>query len=208
MMRDVNQSVTGDYAPQMYTMKRSLRDISFVVLLAVVFCGLLLCYNLATSDNTTSPKDITYYNITVIDNRREVTKRSPTTSSCGDLNSTPVCCDTDGTSMCCDANATRLCGDVNGTRLCDYRSHDGVDNWQTVLRGVSYVYSAHLDPVGTNTQSRIQILGTLRHSALIQHEDNVVLFYCRVWTRSLDGHQVQVVTVPITDIKRQASIRE
>ena len=64
-----------------------------------------------------------------------------------------------------------------------YRKSLAPDNWQTVEKNISYVYSAHLHPDSNDTESVVQILGAMREKEFL--DKNCIfqrMIHCRLWS--------------------------
>ena len=84
------------------------------------------------------------------------------------------------------------------------------NNWQTVVHGIAYVYSAFLDSTSKGQQSSIRILGTLHRDeltrVLLPNETNH--YICRVWFASGTTRGIDKLSVDVNLIRLIASINE
>ena len=77
-----------------------------------------------------------------------------------------------------------------------------VDDWQTVSENLTYVYSAHLDPDSSETQSGIHIVGSILAILQEQPKYNTLTsgYYCRVWVKSGNQNATEVFTAQVINI--------
>ena len=77
-----------------------------------------------------------------------------------------------------------------------------VDDWQTVSENLTYVYSAHLDPDSSETQSGIHIVGSILAILQQQPKYNTLTsgYYCRVWVKSGNQNETEVFTAQVINI--------
>ncbi|KAK2167943.1 hypothetical protein LSH36_22g10047 [Paralvinella palmiformis] len=84
------------------------------------------------------------------------------------------------------------------------------DDWQIVVTGMAYVYSAFLDSTSGEEYSLIRILGSLRKEELIRivspnQRNN---YSCRLWLISVDALQPDTFTTDVDVIRYVASMME
>ena len=71
------------------------------------------------------------------------------------------------------------------------------DNWQIVIPGKIFVYSAHLDPWSKN-ESIIHVLGSITKEELVNF--NKTELSCKIWIVGDDGQSVAVDMSKVTEI--------
>ena len=89
-----------------------------------------------------------------------------------------------------------------------YRRSLDPDNWQTVDKNISYVYSAHLHPDSNETVSVVQVLGALREDMFKDmnstHRQKV---QCKLWNWSRGSKEPAVTVSKVEEIILHYGIR-
>ena len=84
-----------------------------------------------------------------------------------------------------------------------YRKSLDPDNWQTVEKNISYVYSAHLHPDSNDTESVVQILGAMREKELVDKNCSFQrMVHCRLWSWPHGANEPTVDHVRVDKISR------
>ena len=87
-----------------------------------------------------------------------------------------------------------------------YRKSLDPDNWQTVEKNISYVYSAHLHPDSNDIDSVVQILGAMREKEFVDKNCTFQrMVHCRLWSwpRSAKEPVVNHVRVDMARVLRR-----
>ena len=92
-----------------------------------------------------------------------------------------------------------------------YRKSLDPDNWQTVKKNVSYVYSAHLHPDSNETVSVVQVLGTLidrEYSADVNYTFRKIV-QCKLWSwpRARGAREPTVTLTRVSSIVQHCNKR-
>ena len=87
-----------------------------------------------------------------------------------------------------------------------YRKSLDPDNWQTVDKNISYVYSAHLHPDSNETVSVVQVLGALRDR---EYTDVNCTFrkivQCKLWSWPRGAREPTVTLTRVSSIVRHCN---
>ena len=87
-----------------------------------------------------------------------------------------------------------------------YRKSLDPDNWQTVDKNISYVYSAHLHPDSNETVSVVQVLGALRDR---EYTDVNCTFrkivQCKLWSWPRGASEPTVTLTRVSSIVRHCN---
>lgn len=78
------------------------------------------------------------------------------------------------------------------------------DNWQTVVPGKIFVYSAYLDPWTLN-ETVIRILGTMPDAEM--NNENRTKLFCKLWISKNNKHEARVLESPVTMIPHLLAVR-